>query len=432
MATTDKFAVKRYIVEKFKLGRYGLNDATQSDATTLSDASQFGGFGGDHKIDVGCEVLIHQNTIADGGGTDLYDLTRVSDPPSHAAGQITLVPTPSVGSYETPVVADNDTEFIIWYIEFRDEDVDASIDKILGEQVMWQKLIRPLTSVADGDMRASAEAAWTTANAADAKAAASFPLGERVIVVTASSNNGYTSTGNLPVEELMSYYLEVTGLIDVTGDAADAGTLAVQDITNAAALTIDNKTIDRFEPEILRNPAVQMPSGCEQVDIRLTCDASGDVISWANLIWRKNEQTLFTLEDKPFRIHDIGRVRATSEATWGRRVFENMAEVPREVVQLTEGLWQVQLKQSVAGRAVFYEEWVAPGTLATNAATTIAPVADVAALVATDLLEPYALNSDWTMRYKNALEAAGKVIRNQQSQRSYVNTDQRKYYLPAV
>ena len=82
MASTDKFAIKRYIVEKFNLGRYGLNDATQSDATTIGDASQFAGFGGDRKIDVGCEILIHQDTTAGGGGSDLYDLTRVSIPPN--------------------------------------------------------------------------------------------------------------------------------------------------------------------------------------------------------------------------------------------------------------------------------------------------------------------------------------------------------------
>ena len=205
MASTTRFDLKKYLVQTYKLGRYWLNDASQSDATTIGDQSKFGGFRGDERIEVGCDILIQQSTTPGDISTAIYDVTRVSLKPSDDAGQITLKPTPSVGSYETPVVADNDTEGLVYYLPFRDEDINFAIDEILGEHFMWQKLIRQLTSVADGDMRASAETDWTTDNATDAKAAATFPFGERIIIVSATSSGGYTSTGNLAVEEGKSY-----------------------------------------------------------------------------------------------------------------------------------------------------------------------------------------------------------------------------------
>ena len=321
----------------------------------------------------------------------------------------------------------NDTTFYVLYLPFRDEQLDFEIDKVLGERFMWQKLIRPLTSVADGDMRAAAEASWTLTNATDAKAAATFPLGERVIVVTDSgSAGGFTATANIAVEENKSYYLEATGF---GTDSADAGTLVLRRITATAAnIALTNSVIDRIEPEILIN-SVTIPAGCEQVSIRLTSTNASDVVSWANVIFRKNEQRTFTLEDKPFHILDIGEVRATDRTNWGQRTFANMTPIAREAVQLTEGLWQIQLRESVSGRAVFYEEWVAPGVLSADSSTTIVPKEDVAAVVAERMLRGVA---GFELEYASAAVEAAKVISRAQSQRAYVHTGTRTQYQAPV
>lgn len=427
MATVARWDILKEILQTYRLGRYGLNDATQADGTTVSDKSQFGGQRGAEWAELGCEVRVHQDTTAGGGGSDLYDTAIIEKRPSDAAGTITFSFAPTVGSYEAPVVANNDTEFLVLKRDFRFEQLFFEIDQVLGEPNMHQKLIRPLTAVADGDMRDTAETDWTLSNATDDKVAATFPLGERALKVTDSgSGGGYDSTGNLSVEELKSYYLEVTGW---GVDAADSGTVVLYDVTNGAAITLDSSAIDRLEPEILQNPSVQIPSGCKQVDIRLTCDAASDVLNWAMLHWRKNEELTFTLEDKPYRIEDIGQVRATREKHWGRRVFDHMTPIARDVVQLTEGLWQIQLKDSVAGMAVFYEEWVAPGTLATDDATTIAPKGDVAALVAERMLRGM---DGYAKEYARAAVAAANVVARQASKRSYVNTDTRVQHTARV
>ena len=428
MTTTTRWEIQKEIVQRYKLGKVGVNDTSTSNKTVLQDDSQFGAHRGAEGIQVGSDVLIRFNPAQDDTGTNTYHTARVSLLPTFAAGVFTFDPTIAPAPAENFDPGANVAEFLVLKREFWFEDMQKEIDVLLGENFMWQKLIVPLTSVTDGDMRAAAEAAWTLAGATDEKAAATFPNGERAIVVTdTGSGGGYTSTGSLAVEELKSYYLEVTGY---GTDNDDAGELQAKDVTNSGAeIVLDQKTIDRIEPEILRNPAVLVPSSCEQVDIRLVCTNASDIVSWANLIWRKNEQTLFTLEDKPYRIHDIGEVRVTSEGTWGRRVFGNMALVPREVVQLTEGLWQIQLKGSVAGRAVFFEEWVSPGVLAADGSTTIALKGDVAAVVAERMLRGVTGFED---EYATAAVDAGKVMRRAQSQRSYVNTDQRDIYLPPV
>lgn len=423
MATTDRFAIKQLIVDLYGLGRSGFNDEATGTTAILSDDSQFGGHRGADRIEVGCDLLAKQDATVGGGGAVTYDAARISKRPSFAAGQITVDPLLALG--ETPDKDDNDTDFLVLYLPFRNEQFNFEIDDVLDTHFLWQKLIRPLTVVADGDMRATAEADWTLNNATDAKAAATFPFGERIIVVSATSAAGYTSTGNIAVEELKTYYLEATGLIDPTlGSAGMSGELRLIDVTNSNTIAIDNSVIDRFEPEILAN-SVQMPSGCEQVDIRLISDANSDDIAWTNVIFRKDEQLTFTLQDKPYRIQDIGEVRATSERTWGRRAFEDMQHISREVVQISDGLWQIQLKQNVSGMAVFYEEWVAPGILANDSSTTIAPKEDVAAVVAERLLLPYHEDKYWRPFYTKAALKAAKVIQRAQGQRSYVNRSQR-------
>ena len=109
-----------------------------------------------------------------------------------------------------------------------------------------------------------------------------------------------------------------------------------------------------------------------------------------------------------------------------------MHPIAHKAVQLTEGLWELQLKgpnSVVSGKAVFYEEWVAPGTLALDSSTTIASKTDVAAVVAERMLRGVAGFED---EYAVAAIDAAKVIDKANTQRSYVNTGTRILHLPRV
>ncbi len=429
MATTTRWDIKEYAVDTYDLGRLGTNDEGTGTTAILSDDSQFGAHRGADRIEVGCDVRARQDSTPGGGGTVTYDGSRIAKRPTFPAGTITLDPVLALGEVQDTDL--NDTTFYVLYLPFRDEQLNKEINKVLGEDSMWQKLIRPLTAVTDGDRRSTTTTAWSeTGDGAITKVAATFPLGERVLRMTGVTANDFIVSTTIAVEEKKSYYAEITGMIASTGAAADQGTWIVYDLTNAAAITIGDPTIDRFEPEIL-SENLSMPSGCEQIEFRLEADNAGDIIDWANVTFRKNEQMTFTLEDKPYHILDIGEVRVARSSDWGQRTFEDMYPIAHKAVQLTEGLWQLQLKgpnSAVSGHAVYYEEWVAPGELALDSSTTIAPKKAVAAVVAERLLRGVAGFED---EHTRAAIDASKVIDRAQTQRSYV-TSQRVQYQARV
>lgn len=429
MATNDWWTVKRYLAETYRLGRYGLNDANQSDATTVSDDSRFGGPGRQDGFDHGCEINIHQNTTAAQDGSDLYDITAIAGKPSFGAGLFSLDPTPDVGSYETPNTSNNYTEFVAYHPGIRVHEIDDIANAVLVEDWMWHKLWRPFTSVVDGDMRGSDGTDYTGVNATNppTKTAATFPFGERVLVVTDDgSGGGYARPDtNIYVEELKPYYLEVTGL---GVDSADSGTLQLIDVTNSnASITLDETVIDRMEPEILRN-VVQMPSGCKEVQIRLVSDGVSDVVHWANLIFRKDEQQEFVLEDSPVHILDIGRVKATPYGDWSRRVFSQMRDVSRDATELTSGIWEVQLHESVAGHAVFYESFERPAAITADSDNIYVPKEHLAALVAERLLLP--MQRTYPDEYADAARRAALVKRMYATRKSYVSTQRVQFQAP--
>ena len=406
MATSTRQDVREHMVDNFLLGRRGTN--TGADQGQIQDDANFGGHRGAEGIEVGCSFMITSGT-----GAPADEITRLSSRPKLTTGVMNLDPV------LTAALASGDTfELLFLSLVFDIGDGEHSVHEAIAEAQRafpWQRRIVPITLAADGDMLASAETDWTLTNATDTKAAATFANAERVIVVTDSgSGGGYTATASIAVEENKSYYLEVTGF---GTDAPDAGTLVLRDITNSADITLTESVIDRIEPEALIN-TVTMPSGCEQVSIRLTCTNASDVLSWANLIFRKNETREFTLADRPQIVGRIGRVFAFSASDWSVKGSLDDYEIAADIEQLDSGLFQITTHESVSGLSVWYEEYVVPSELTADSDTTTIIKEDLAAVAAQILLEPLQQDPAWQWRYRKAAKASAVVrVRFQDIQR---------------
>lgn len=433
MTTATRWDTIEHMVKTYGLGRAGTNDETAGTTAILSDDSQFGGHRGANGFDVGDDVRAKQDGTVGGGGTVTYDTTRLSKRPSFAAGTITVDPVFALG--ETPDAGDNDTTFLVLRQPFRFEDIDYALDKVLGVggAIPWERRIVPVTLAVDGDMRSSGTSLWESSAATVTKVAASFPLGERALRIAATSAGGNANSLTLiPVEPGKSYYFEVTANIASTGAADDIGELLLTDVTNVAAITLTNVDVTRFEPVILQNQSVEMPSGCKEVEIKMTCTASGDIIDLSNVIFRKNESTVFTLPDIPVRILDIGEVKATTRDTWSRRDWDTMTPIRATPRQLDSGLWELHLRQSVAGMSVWYEEFAVPGTLASDAATTNVPKEFVAAVAAYELLKAHRDNKEWASAYLSAAEDTARVMTRYATQRVIIEEGSSGLFLPSV
>ena len=361
---------------------------------------------------MGDELLVTLNANSNGDAPE-GELVRLDTKPSNAAGSMGFTPA------FTQVAETSDT-FIILARPFTFDSgrsaVRPAIDKALLS--IPEKLLVPLTMFTDGDMLATSPTTdWGTAsNATPTKVAPTFPLGLRVLRVTASGNDGYALTNDIPVEENQSYYLEVTGMIASTGVAADAGTLQLINVTDSnASITLDNSAIDRFEPEILAN-TVQVPSGCEQIHVRLAATLSGDIIDWSNLIFYKNGTQEFVVQDRA-EVDRLGQLFYATGGGWRER---QMVELGHELEQRSSGIW-VYHTPPVSGRALFYEEFRKAAALGTTlTSTTGVPVEEVAAVAAWILLEPYLDDSRWSGVARKAMRHAAVVQTKYRAQRGTV------------
>lgn len=417
MSTSTCQEVREVMLDDFGLGRRGTNTGTS--ASSVTDDANFGGPGAAEGIEVGCQMMITSGA-RDG------DIVQLSSRPKQATGVISV--DPAFGA----ALANTDT-FEILYGRLRFEGNQGVRDKINEALASfpWERQLMPITLVADGDMLSTGVTDWTVgATATRTKVAASFPHALRVLEVTAAADDDYVRTASIGVEEKKSYFLEVTGVISGSGAAADEGTLILYDVTNGANISLDETTIDRFEPGILMN-SVETPSSCEQVQVWLRSENSGDIIDWANLILRKNEAREFTIQDRPVHILRLGKLLATRVDTWGRR-GRDWTEVSAEPVPVGEGIWQYQTSEDLSGYSVWYEEFIRPGSLDSDSDTTSIPKEHLAAVAAEMVLRPLRTDKRWAAKWDYAARAAAVVRQAYSSLHTVRNEGQRVYVLPAV
>lgn len=414
MATSTLAQVLNAMVDDYGLGRRG--DNTGASASQFTDdgdktgGTGFGGADGAEGIVAGSQILITSGT-----GAPLGEITSLASKPKLSTGVALLDPA------LTTALADGDTFLVLKKGLRFIGGGNGLIDKVNQAQTdfQWEKRYVPITSVADGDMLSSGTSDWTAVDGAGggdvptlAKVAASFPLGERVLRVTnnATGAGDYARSVNIPVEENQGYYIEALGMIALTGAAADIGTLVLFDVTNAAAITLIETTIDRFEPELLKN-TVTIPAGCEQVQIRLTCTAVNDIIDWGHVIFRKIKATRWTIADRPVRPARMGRLLNPDRNTWETR--SSWQEVPSRINAVGAGVWEYTTDRTVTG-SLWYEEFIAPADMAASTvatASTQIPVRDLAPVAAEKVLRQLQFRSEeWAASYKIAKEDAAGVI----------------------
>lgn len=401
MATQTRQAVRELMLDTYGLGRRGTNTGTSQ--TAITDDANFGGLAGRTDIDAGCAVMITSGVAAPED-----EITRLSTAPKVTTGVMNLDPglTAALASTDTFEILKKP---LVFDATDGEHSVHGAIDEAARNYPLWERRLVPITLAQDGDMLLAAATAWSNASGTPTLAKADLGFvgaGLRVLRMTAGAASDAVYYNTIPVEELKSYFLEVTGLIGTGGDAADAGTLILRDVTNGENITLDEYTIDRFEPEILMN-SVQMPSGCEQVRATLQADASGDIIEWANLIFRKNDALEFTVADRPVPPLYLGKLYATKEGTWGAR--GTMTEIPAKPIQMGAGIWQYHTRQSLAGYSLWYEEFIQQAALTSDSSTTPIIKEHLAAIAAEKLLYPLRARSEqWAARYmKAARDAAG-------------------------
>jgi hypothetical protein len=439
MATATFLEILDYMVDNYHLGRRGTNTGTAT--TSITDDPNFGGHGAAENVEVGCEVLI----TFDQGDTNAKpegQIRRLSSRPKLTTGVMNVDPD------FADALASGDL-FTILFRPFRFQGGQYGVRDKINQAITerpWQRRLVPITLVTDGDMLAATAGSWTAVDGAGgsdnptlAKAELSFPLALRVLRVTnnATGAGDYARSATIPVEENQTYYLEGTGQIGSSGAAADAGTLVLYDVTNAGPITLINKDIDRFEPETLVN-TVTMPSGCEQVQIRLTCTAVSDIIEWSNIIFRKASVREHTVADRGLPAGRLGSLFAGTNKNWAER-GDTMPEVAGEPRQLGGGMWQYHTEQSMGGYSLWYEEFFQPSTFTTIASaggqmdeTTTIDKEALAAVAAEILFKPLAGEDRWRKFYLTAAYEAAKVRGEYMDELRTIVQPQRVHHLSRV
>ncbi len=404
MTTATRQEIRETMVDTYKLGRRGTNTGTV--ATSATDATF--ARGGAHRIEVDCAIM------PTSGGTAPEDEERFISSRPTSAGLMSVLPV------FTEALADNDT-FTVLYRPLRFPDAHTAINWAL-RNIFWEKLLLPITLVSDGDMLESGTTSWSGGvDATAAKLDATFPHGLHALTVLTSGAGGYIGGSNIAVEPGASYYVEATGAGTTTA-TTEAGTLVLRDITNEADISMDNVDINTFEPQLLVNASVTMPSGCEKVSFRLTGTGASDSINFSNIILRKNDSKEFFVQDRGATVDRLGKLYATTSDVWGAR-GDTRREVAHTLERRTAGLWVYKTRQSLAGKSLWYEEWRRPVALTNDSTLTVSlDKEDVAAVATEHLLKTSGLRREdnWRDVYDQAVIDAARVRAKYQSmERSY-------------
>ena len=136
--------------------------------------------------------------------------------------------------------------------------------------------------VTDGDMETSGTTNWTGSSSAATKDASVVKYGTQALVSTNSGANGYVRTASISVTPNDYYYVEVAVRPDNF-----AVSLVVYDVTNSAAITLSTAAASSGREWKRLWANFQTPSGCEQIQIRLTADSATAITYWDNLILQK-------------------------------------------------------------------------------------------------------------------------------------------------
>ena len=413
MATSTRQVIREYMLDQYGLGRRGTN--TGASASAITDDVRFGGSRGSDRIENGCEVY-----ISSGGAAPEDETTRLNSKFVKNTGVATLDPA------LTAALADDDT-FEILYLPFRFKEVHDSITNALTQK-LWERRERPVSLVTSGGLFADGD--WTESGATDTVTAPTFPWGLDEMHVENSGANGYTASVSIPVEAGKPYFLEATVRV-LASPATNTATLVLYDLTNSAAITLNNSTSTQQEPTIIQNGAVTMPDGCELVEIRIGGSEADFDGYWSNVNFHKNNASKFTLQDR-IEADRIGRVFYRTGDDWQNRGESNRYYIGHTVHMLGNGLWQIQLNGTVGGHSLWYEEFTKGTAMTADTDTTGLPAEHVAAAATVHLLRGYADDKRWGPELLKAMTDWAGYMGQYDEMRAHVDRGVRDFVQPRV
>lgn len=242
------------------------------------------------------------------------------------------------------------------------EVVDAAIDATLTR--CWFQTLAPLTALADGDMARPDARAWRAWNANAAKVAAG---GAPSLDVTNTAAGGFAASTSLAVLPGQAYTLEAA-----VAPSGSTARLSVRDLSRHVDLGATEGTGQTRRQLRL---AFVIPVGCEEIEVRLGGLEADAVTRWTQVtlqvanrrrsplpVWITHRQQVVEVwrraADHPERV--------MSAAAWWRT-----AANPGPMGQ---GLWLEVDPPPSAGETLLIEGLRAYDPLATDDATTDAPV----------------------------------------------------------
>jgi hypothetical protein len=166
----------------------------------------------------------------------------------------------------------------------------AAINNALTKRLYYRVTRCPLTLVTDGDMETSGITNWTASTlATNAKVTTAGMVfwGTQALHTVSNAANGYAKSDSVNVIEQQGYYAEV---ICCAANATSTPSLVVYDVTNAAVIdTITASDIlggvsDKQMEWVSLACGFTAPSGCKQVQLRLTGTENGADIYWDSAI----------------------------------------------------------------------------------------------------------------------------------------------------
>ena len=402
------------MLDQYGIGRRGVHDG--GSVTTPADDSAFGGPRGAERIENGCELRFTGDVT---NSSNRNHLGRISQKPARAGGIITVDPPPPQS------LTDGDT-FDVAYITFRFQEIHDSITYALTQK-LWERRARPVSLVTSGGLFVDTD--WTESGATDTVTAPTFPWGLDEMHVENASTNDYTASVAIPVEAGKTYFLEATARVIAT-PATNTATLVLYDLTNSAAITLNNSTSTQQEPTIIQNAAVTMPTGCELIEIRLGGSEADFDGYWSNVQFRKAESRHFVMQDR-IEADRIGRVFVYSSDDWHSRGESSRYYIGHTIHTLGGGLWEIQLNGSVSG-SLWYEEFAKGSALSADTSTTGLPAEHVAAAAVMHLLRGYADDKRWGPELTKAMSDWAGYMSAYDEMRSIVDRGVRDFALPRV
>lgn len=264
-----------------------------------------------------------------GGSNDARGERSVATGPPTSSGVVTVSPAFSA-------TIDTAVTYQVWDADGPHPDlIDRMIDLALREDC-WRWVPTPLTYVPGGDVGEELSVSsndlvnpagtiiWTGTNATPTLPSLAPPdeFVRRVLRVTASATSGYMESQAMDadVENRPGWHIQA---LVRAGPGADAGRIVLRDLTNGADITPDTALTRTREAFALLESAFTIPTDCEQIAIRLQCDANTDIADFAWVQAWPDGQTRFSL---PPRIASKSRVGSVF-TLWGD-TFDQFRPVP--------------------------------------------------------------------------------------------------------